>query len=802
MKWCGNMLKKKMLRDILKQKSQFITIIIMIAIGIMVYSGINAYMLGMQRAADNFYQDYNLQDLNVLGSSFKKSDLETVKKINNVNDAELKMALNMNDADNDTKSYLVSAIESNNISKFYVADGALFDKDKKGIWLDYFYAEANNLKVGDTISFKYEDYTFKEEILGIIYIPDHVYDVKDATQLMPNHDDYGIVYISSKELEGFIKNNIKTSLSDSLNIEVTDKIFNKYYPDFNYEEYIPYNYMMIDVNDKANNNQVKDDIEKEITNAYASVSIEDTLSYTMYQGEINEGKAYVGIFSGLFLFIALLSVITTMRRVVNKQKLQIGTLKALGFSKLKITSHYVNYGLFTSLLGCLIGILLGRFFLGSLFLGMEMSFFEIPNGKVFIEAKTYLMVLMVILAVCFVVFITCFQELKKKPAESLRNEIPKVKRGSLDITTKGLFKKLNFAAKWNIRDILRNKIRTITGIIGIAGCSTLIVCALGMLNSMNYFIKLQFDILDNFKYKLTLKSDITPEAISDIKNTYGDNSSSTLTIEIKDDNDNRKTNSLFVDNSNSYIRFIDEKYNYINLDNNDGVYVTYKYANTNNIKIGDTIKWHIYGKKDYYTSKVVGYYRDPQVQGLTCTKEYLESLDLEYSPDAMYTDKDLSAVKMIKDVDIIQDKNELKNAISSMLSMTREMITIIIVFAIILGMVIIYNTSILSFTEKEYQFATLKVLGFNEKKIKKIFSLQNSIICVISIILGLPLGYYLTNYLFKVCLDENYDFGVHIEISTFVIAAIGTYLVSLVVSKALGKKVDTIDMVSSLKANE
>ena len=802
MKWCGNMLRKKMLRDILKQKSQFITIILMIAIGIMVYSGINAYMVGMQTTGDNFYGDYNLQDLNVLGSSFKSSYLETVKNIDNVNDAELKMVLNMNDADNDTKSYLVSAIESNNISKFYVANGDAFNKDKKGIWIDYFYAKANNLKVGDTISFKYEDYTFKEEILGIVYVPDHVYDVKDATQLMPNHEDYGIVYVSSKELEGFIKNNIQNRLEEALNIEVTDKVFNKYYPDFNYEDYIPYNYIMVDVNDKANNNQVKDDIEKEISNAYASVWIEDTASYTMYQGEIDEGKAYVGIFSGLFLFIALLSVITTMRRVVNKQKLQIGTLKALGFSKLKITSHYVSYGLFTSILGCILGIFLGRFFLGSLFLGIEMSFFEVPNGKVFIEPKTYLMALIVIVVVCLVVFITCYQELKKKPADSLRNEIPKVKRGSLDITTKGILKNLNFATKWNIRDILRNKIRTITGIVGIAGCSTLIVCALGMLNSMNYFIKLQFDVLDNFKYKLTLKNDITSDALTELKNTYGDNSSSNLTIEIKDSDDNRETNTLFVDNSNNYIRFTDDKYNYINLDNSNGVYVTYKYADTNNIKIGDIIKWHIYGKKDYYTSEVVGYYRDPQVQGLTCTKEYLESLDLEYSPDAMYTNEDLSNIKTLKGVDIIQDKNELKNAINSMLSMMREMIIIIILFAVILGVVIIYNMSILSLTEKEYQFATLKVLGFNDKKIKKIFSLQNSIICVISIIFGLPLGYYLTSYLFKVCLDANYDFGVHIEIITYVIAAIGTYLVSIVVSKVLGKKVDTIDMVSSLKANE
>lgn len=408
------MLRKKMLRDIRKNKSQFITIILMVAIGVMVYAGINAYMKGMQTTADNFYTDYNLQDLNVLGNNFKKTDLEEIKSLDNVLDAELKLVLNMNDANNDDKSYLVSVIESNNISKFYVKDGISFDKNKDGVWLDYFYAKENKIVVGDHIKFKYDDFIFDKEVLGIIYIPDHVYDVKDSSQLMPNHKDYGTLYMSSAFLEDFIKDNVKNTLSSKLNMGVNDETLKKYYPNFNYEDFIPYNYVMVDVNDKANNNQVKDDIEIKLSNAIASVAIEDTSSYAMYQGEIDEGKAYVGIFSGLFLFIALLSVITTMRRVVSKQKLQIGTLKALGFSNAKITSHYVSYGVFTALVGSVLGIFLGRFFLGSTFLGIEMAFFEIPNGKVIIEPKTYLMALLVIVTVSLVVFITCYQELKKE----------------------------------------------------------------------------------------------------------------------------------------------------------------------------------------------------------------------------------------------------------------------------------------------------------------------------------------------------------------------------------------------------
>lgn len=794
-------MKKKMIRDILKNKSQFITIFLMVAIGVMVYSGIEAYMDGMRDTANKFYEDYNLQDINVLGKGFTEKDLDYIKSTQNVQDAERKLELVMTDNEDENKSYLVSVIESNNISKFYVNEGIEFDKDKKGIWLDYFFAKENEIKIGDKVSFKYDGYVFNEEVLGIIYVPDHIYDVKDASQLMPNHKTYGIIYMSVNELEGFIKDQVKSNLEDEMVITVNDKVFNKLMPNFNYLEYVPFNYVMVDVNDKDNRGIVKDIIEKNIDNAIVTVDIENTASYSMYQGEIDEGAAYVGIFSGLFLFIALLSVITTMTRVVKNQKLQIGVLKALGFSNLKIIMHYVGYGFWTSLLGTIFGLLLGRYFLGSVFLGIEMSFFEVPNSVIYLNKMTYVVSVLIIIVVSIITFLTCYKELMKRPAEALRMEIPKVKNGSLNLTTKGIFKNLSFASKWNIRDILRNKFRTVTGIIGIVGCSTLIICALGMLNSMNYFIKLQFDELYNFDYKLTLKEDISNDAVNKLIKDYGDNYSETLMIEVKN-GDNKDANTLFIDNANNYVRFIDDKYNFIKLDNDDGVYVTYKFKDKYGLNIGDKVTWHIYGNKNYYESKIVGFYRDPQVQGMSASKKYLERIGIDYKPDSIYTNDDLSNVKTISNVDVIQNIDELKEAIGNMLSMMRKMIVIIIVFAVILGVIIIYNMSILSFSEKEYQFATLKVLGFSDKKIKKIFCKQNSIICIVSIIIGLPAGYNLTSYLFKACLDENYDFGVHIEWWTYVVAIIGTYLVSYLVSKFLARRVNSIDMVSSLKSNE
>lgn len=796
------MLKKKMIRDVLKNKSQFITILLMVMVGVMVYAGIEAYMDGMTDTANRFYTKNNLPDVNVIGTSFTKDDLNNIKNIDNVVDAERKLTLTMNDAKDNDKSYLVNVIEENNISKFYVKDGTSFDKKKSGVWLDYFYAKENNIKVGDKISFKYEKYVFNENVNGLIYVPDHVYDVKDESQIMPNHKTYGFLYMSSNELEGFIKDEAKNKLSSKLGKNLSDEEFNKLNPTFNFEDNIPYNYVMVDVKTKKDVNKVKDEIEKRVENAKATISIEKTSSYAMYQGEIDEGAAYVGIFSGLFLFIAMLSVITTMTRIIKNQKLEIGTLKALGFSKYKITRHYVGYGFWVALLGALLGILLGRYFLGSVFLNIEMSFFEMPEGRVFIKPLTYVASLLVVIVTSIITFLTCYKELRKKPADSLRNELPSVNEKSLNITTKGIFKNMSFSSKWNLRDIIRNKFRTITGVIGIVGCCTLIVCALGMLNSMNNFIKIQFDDLYNFDYKLNLKENVKQSRIDELTVKYGNNTSMTLNIEIKDDNDDREANTLFVDDSNGYVRFANKDYKFKTLDRNDGVYVTYKFSDKYNLKIGDKISWHSYGSKTYYKSKIVGYIRDPEVQGVTATRSYIESIGINYKPDSIYTNKDLKKVKQINGVNVVQGIDELKTAIKSMLSMMREMIIIIILFAILLGVVIIYNMGILSYSEKEYQFATLKVLGFNSRKIKNIFTKQNSIICIISTIIGLPLGYFLTSYLFKVCLDENYDFGVYIKPITYVLAFIGTYLVSYFVSKFLARRVNKIDMVSSLKSNE
>ena len=762
------MLRRKMFRDIRFNKSQFIAIFLMVFLGVFAYSGIRSYMDGMQQSGDRFYEKCNLQDLEVLGENFSSGDIEKIKNVENVVDAERKLTLVASVDGIEDKSLQLNFMESNKISKFFVFEGEDFSKDKSGIWIDKFYAENNKLKIGDSIKLNYIGLKLEEEILGFINTPDHVYVMKDESAIFPDHKNFGYAYLSANELS---KNNLP---------EV-------------------FNYVMVDVKDAQDKQQVKSDIENTVKAAVAVTDIEDSVSYQGYQGEIEEGETYVGVFSGLFLFIAVLSVITTMTRVVKKQRPQIGTLKALGFTNRQITRHYVGYGFWISLVSTVIGFILGPLLLGNFFLNMEMEYFEVPNAHAGIEPTSIIVSILVVLAISLVTYLACRSELKESPADTLRDKVPVIKGNKF--TTHGIFKKMSFSNKWNIRDIARNKMRTIMGIAGIVGCSAILVCAFGMLDTMNNYLDWQFERLYDFKYKLTLKSDYTENQYNEIIKKYGDSTSQTLMIEI--DNDGKKeANNIFVDSSNNLVKFTDENYEFIDLKDN-GIFITQKLAEIQDLKIGDKIKWHIMGDEKYYESEIVGIDRDPQNQNIKMTKRYLENeLKLTYRPDSVYTNEDLSDVKLIEGVELIQDKDALKTGMMAMLNTMKTVIVLLIFIAAVLGIVIIYNLGILSFTEKQYQFATLKVLGFKDSQIKKIFVKQNNWITIIAVALGLPIGFYLTDFIFNMAIADKYDLRAHIQMISYVYSAIGTLIVSALSSYILAKKVNKIDMVTSLKGNE
>ncbi len=479
--------------------------------------------------------------------------------------------------------------------------------------------------------------------------------------------------------------------------------------------------------------------------------------------------------------------------------MEIGTLKALGFKDRKITRLYIGYGLLISLIAVLLGIVVGAHTIGLFFMNMIVSVYEIPEYSITIPNDAYIIGAIFVLLICAITYLSCKSELKGKPADILHVKLENMGKSHINLD-KGIFKKANFSVKWNLRDILRNKSRSITAIVGISCCCMLIVCGFGLYDSMNKYISIESDMIYNYNYRLVLNDDITKEKLKDITDKYGDNTLKKYTIDIKN-NESKEISTLNVDDSNSLIRYIDSNNNYIKL-RDDGITISKKLAEKLNKKVGDDITFHIYENDNWYTAKIVAINKVQQNQSICTTKAYIETLGIDYMPDEVYTNSDLSDVDKIDGVNIIQKKEKTVEGMESMTENMRTMMVLLIVAAAILGSVIIYNLGTLSFAEKNYQFATLKVLGFKTNKIRQIFLQQNIWITIISVIIGMPLGYLVTAYIYKYALSNDYDISTTINILSYVYSVIGTFTVSIVVNRILSKKVKNVDMVSSLKGNE
>lgn len=761
-------LSKKRLRDIRQNKMQFFNIFIMVFLGVFVFAGIHAYMDGMDKSADKYYKDNNFQDIWLSGENFSNEDLEKVKNTENVKDAERLLTINTELENKEDVTLETNFIESNNISKMYVVEGEEFSKDKKGVWFDSYLAKNLDLKVGDEITVTYQNMKITEKILGLVNTPDHVYFVKDDTEIFPTHKNYGFMYLSINELP-----------------EGMPQIFNQ---------------VIIDIDNTDKLQETKADLENNIKSAIAVTDRKASASYQGYNSEIEEGTTYSSVFTFLFLFIAVLSVTTTMNRFVKKQRTQIGTLKALGFKNRKIINHYVGYGFIISLVASIVGLLVGRYALGTFFLNMEMSYFEIPVYNTVLIPVVYILAIAVVVLITLVTYLSCRSILKESAAEALRLEIPKVKNTKFDLTTKGIFKKASISTRWNLRDVGRNKGRSIMAIVGITGCTMLMLCAFGMMDTMKSYLSWEFDKISNFEYKLSLSNNYTDEQFDNITQKYGKETSQTFGIEIKN-NDKKETNTLTVNDAPNKLKYTNHNKEYMDLKDN-GIYITEKLSEKYGLQVGDEITWHIFGDDNWYTCKIVGLNRDPQNQQLNMSRKYFESLGLTYRADVVYTDEDLSNTKTIDGVDTIQSLTTLKQGMERMLETVQTMIVLLIVVSAILGFVIIYNLGILSFTEKQYQFATLKVLGFKDKQIKNIFVKQNLWLTIVGIILGLPLGFWMLDYIFKSALGDNYDFNAYIKPTSYLYAVVGSLIVSIIVNKVLSRKVKKIDMVTSLKGNE
>jgi len=795
------MLLRKLLRTAWSYKAQFISMIIMMTLGIGIFLGFNMEWETIEYDVGNFFEQTKYADYRLYSETgFTKDDLEKIASIDGVDAATRYLSVNLEIKGDSKKSLALDVSENYTVSTFTLMDGAEYDENGDGIWLSDKFAKLNSIEIGDTLTLEFQGLDIESRVVGLIKAGEHMICLADSNQVMPDFNVFGYAYVSPTKLGAIIREKVLNTLTDELQkagvpADTAKEQADAMLTDEMLSEATDRAFPQINLLSKLEKSELEDAVKEKLGKTLMVVSKDDHAVYKEAMGEATEGKAMGSILPVLFLAIAILTMVTTMHRIATQEKTQIGVLKALGFKNRTILLHYSFYGLFIGIVGSALGAVLG-YFVCKLVMsenGMMGTYFDMPDWTAATPAFCWPIIAGTVLLLALISFLSVRAQLRGTAADALRPYTPKKMKKSI-LEKLPFFSKMSFATKWNLRDLMRHKSRFAMTLVGIIGCMVLLVGGLGMRDTMAGFLDLLDNGVSNYATKVNIVENSEREKVDQlIADLDGDwESYSGISI------DGYTATLDIVHNKNGRFSVIDEENKEIDL-RDDGVYLCLRLADR--AKIGEYIEFSPYGGEETYRVKVVGYNRSIMTESVTMTDKYADGLGIEYSVSAVYTNKDSSEIPSSELISGKQDKRQLMDSFSSFVEIMDSMVLILVVAAVILGIVVLYNLGIMSYVERSRELATLKVLGFRSKKIGQLLISQNVWLTVIGVILGLPAGLG-TLYWMLAALAGEYEMKLMLGPLTYSVSILLTFGVSLLVGWMVARKNKKIDMVEALKNAE
>ena len=765
------MLLKKLFRTLLQYKAQFISMIIMIALGVGVFIGFNMEWYSLERNLDYIYTATGFSDFRVYSEKgFNSKDLEAVKAIPGVQDATRFLSVNTT-VKGDTDIIALTVNENMNVSGVLLMEGEPYDAESEdGIWLSDQYASKNGVRLGDEMTLTYKNYSVTGTVKGFIKSSEYLICLPDETQLMPDYSSYGFAYISPVTFQKIIPAIFRSFIGDNL-------------------------YYQINVKADMTKAEFVEAAEGALSKTLLILSKDETISYAEANGEIQEGKTMGSILPVLFLAIAVLTMVTTMHRITASEKTQIGTLKSLGFHDSRILRHYTAYALIIGFIGSALGIgigyLLGWFIMNPS--GAMATYIDMPTWNLYVPWFGWLVLGLIIALLTFLGYLSVKQMLKGTAADALRPYTPK-KMKHLALEETKVFKALGFGTKWNLRDCFRHKARSFMTLFGIVGCMILLVGGLGMKDTADAFVNVFFDQAINYQNRVNLDTETTTnEQALALAEQYKADWCAQSSVQIADRGYALEVYGITRDQ----VRFPDENMNFIPL-SDSGAYVCARMAKEMGLKIGDSFAFSPYDSDEKYTVQVAGVVRSMS-ESVVMTAAYADAIGFDYAINTLYTDE----TEIAPDSHILnaQPKQAIMDSFDTFMDLMNTMIILLVIAAVVLGIVVLYNLGIMSYVERYREMATLKVVGFKDRKIAGLLISQNLWLSVLGILIGLPAGVAVLQYLLT-ALASEYEMKLALGPATYLISILLTFLVSLIVGLMVARKNKHIDMVAALKTEE
>ena len=579
---------------------------------------------------------------------------------------------------------------------------------------------------------------------------------------------------------------------------------------------------------KDGENKIKDAEQKiaDIEDAKWYVNDRSTLSdYVGYGDNADRMRAIGEVFPILFFIVAALISLTTMTRMVEEQRTQIGTLKALGYGKFSIAGKYLNYALMATIGGSIFGVLFGeKVFPYIIVTAYKIIYIHMPDIVIpYHWGYAAMATGAAVICTSAATLLACYKELASQPAVLMRPPAPKQgKRVFLERIT-FIWSRLSFIWKSTIRNLIRYKKRFFMTVFGIGGCMALMIVGFGLRDSIMCIGTIQYQELQVYDGMVYLSNSVTDEEIRTIMNTMDEMGKMDRYMEMEMMKEpiaasaDGKTEDVYLcvpedkDMVDEFMTFRDRTSGEIYHLTDDGIILTEKMAKTLDVSRGDPIYIGVDGEeKEVTVTDICENYMEHYVY---MTAELYEELygeepgynsilfDLKNASDKEISDAGETLLKYDGVMNVTYTNN-IEDQLNTMLESLNLVIVVLIISAGLLAFVVLYNLNNINITERRRELATLKVLGFYDAEVSSYVYRENIMLTLFSIVIGIGLGAVLHRFVITTVEVDAVMFGRVVNWRSYLYSALFTVGFSLFVNWVMYYKLKKIDMVESLKSVE
>ncbi len=774
----------RLFRLIKNTKGQFISLTVMVVLALTIYVSFSMVADNLNDSIFQYYEATNFGDILVEVTRIPKIAVDKLHSIEGIERAEGRVSqdvsLRVEDPNEKVRVRVISLPTEKGLNSTYTLEGGVITDNSKAALVLQQFSDAREIKIGDKIVPYIAGREYPLDVVGIVGSPEYIYLMENEQALLPAPEKFGVIYVT----EDFAQSALDYQGS--------------------------YNEVMIKIKDEYSDqiDSIVDEIEDAL-NRYGvrrTVKRKDQLSHSMMMQEVEQLETMATAITLLFLLVAAVIINVMLSRIVKNDRMSIGVMKALGYNNFSILAHYTKFSVMIGLVGSIVGILLSIPLSGA-FTNLYILYMNIPMFEM--KVYTIYFIYGIFLTSVFCVLsglMGARSVLKILPADSMRPEAPKLGGRIWLEKFKFIWNNISFSEKMVIRNILRNKKRALFLILGIALTYSITMLPAFISSVWTNLFVLQYGEFQTMDYNIDFVGAMNHNALKELSQMIEvDHIEPKIEIplELKNGWKKKAVGVIGIPKDTSFYHFKDPRGNLINLPSS-GIILSENLANSLGVHIGDEIII-----KNFLPDK-----EDKSILVKGVTQQYLGSnayMDIEAMNDLLgekriitgaiinARDEVVPKLQNVKNIRQVQSVQDMKNSFLEFMDMIIYSAGVFMLFGGILGFAIVYNITIISISERTMEFSSLRVMGFDKKEIYKMITKENSVMAVLGVLIGMPIGYSMCQGIASSLSTDLYTIPLVIEPMSYVSTAIVTIFFVAIAQLATIRKIYHLNFMEALK---